>query len=131
MRKIRDELRSGGLKDPNEIIRDCARGPGSKSLNDFAVSVVMAIYLRQPATTLKNYVAQVFSATGILVGRSTISRLFNYGFQFCGSLRMPNCVPLDKFKPLNILRLDDYRAVLQLLLYMDSNHHRLREAYQR
>ena len=58
--------------------------------------------------------------------RSTISRLFNYSLEFRGSLRMPNCVPLDKFKPLNILRLDDYRAVLQLLLYMDGSHRRLK-----
>ena len=115
--KVEEELISSGqVIDPKEIVcnRDIPSGPGSKSLSDLDVFVVLLLYHQEPSRTLKSYVLGLYMNTGTLVHKSTISRFFKYGFKIKGSLCKPNLIPYDKFRPENLERALDYLMTVSL-----------------
>lgn len=61
-----------------------------------------------PFQTRRCYCIQLREITGKDVSESTITNFFLRGFAIKGSLRKPNQVPKDKFKPANIQRYFEY-----------------------
>ena len=54
-------------------------------------------------------------SAGTKVSRSIVSRWFNYFFPISGKFRKPNLVPIDKFKPSNMLKAEEYISVLSCI----------------
>jgi hypothetical protein len=81
---------------------------GSKSLSLEDELFLLTLYRLQPSTSLKAYVKALFDEKETTVSRMTISRWFNTRFPFKGK-KVKTCnVPLDKFKPSNIIRWKEY-----------------------
>ena len=69
----------------------------------------------KPARPNTDYVAQLFTFYGTLILASFISVWFKTRFDFKGSFRKPNLVPLDKFRPENVVRYIEFKLKCQLL----------------
>jgi hypothetical protein len=83
-------------------------GMGSKSLSLEDEIFLLTLYRLQPATSLNAYVKALFQKKGTKVSRATLSRWLLTRFPFKGK-KVKTCnVPLDKFKPENILRWKEY-----------------------
>jgi hypothetical protein len=63
----------------------------------------------------RRYKEHLFAYTGTAVSESVVSPSFNHGFSISGRFRKPNLVPIDKFKPNNILRAQEYLMVLSTI----------------
>ena len=92
-----------------------AQGPGTKTLDKLDMVVLMFSYFDEPTQCNGSYVEHLFAYTGTVVSESVVSRFFNHGFPISGMFRMPNLVPIDKFKPDNILRAQEYLMVLSTI----------------
>ena len=70
------------------------------------------LHIKMPYRTLKDYRKRLYEFTGTLVHETTISRIFNHGFEIKGSLCKTNMVPYDKFRPENLERAIEYLLML-------------------
>ena len=102
--------------DPNYIRANgnIPSGPGSKSMTDVDMFIILALYYEEPSRSLPSYVLNLYNTTGTLVHESTISRFFTEGFMIKGSLCKANHVPLDKFRPENLERAIEYLVAISL-----------------
>jgi hypothetical protein len=137
--KVEGELLSfGRVLDPKDIRanRNIPLGPGSLSLRDIDVFVILSLYHEEPSRTQRSYVIGLFMATGRLVDGSTISRFFNHGFDIKGSLCKPNLIPYDKLRPANLERALDYLMTISMhdrtrIKFGDEKHLKGAELYCR
>ena len=106
--KIMDEVDSGGIVDPATVDPERERGPGSMTLDLEDELLLLRLHQWKPSMRLSQYCMYLRVQRGTIVSESTISRWFLTRFPFKGSFRKPNLVPIDKFKPNNILRAKDY-----------------------
>jgi transposase len=111
--KVENELLlSGRVVHPNEIQQECQLGPGAKTIDSLDAFVLLMLYLEEPSRSLSSYAKYLFLLTGNNVSESTVSRFWNHAFPIRGALRKPNMVPIDKFKPENILRAHEYLQIV-------------------
>ena len=76
----------------------------------------------------------LFFTTGTIVSQSTISRFFNHGFEIRGNFLKPDLIPIDKFRPENIARAEEFLAFLtqqdmRRVKFGDEKHLRGSELY--
>jgi len=117
VRKVMEELRSEtGILDPRCKKPQRLKGPGSRSLDSYDVATLIVLLRQNPSRTLDSYRRELFNATGTITSTSTLCRFWQSGFDTPASLRKPNMIPIDKFKPNNISRAIDY---IQLVLSLD------------
>ena len=107
-----EHMLNGGIVDPRENRQARAIGAGSKSLDKMDECVLLFLYLQEPTRSNRSYVDNLLELTGTTVSASTVSRFFNHAFPISGRFRKPNLVPIDKFKPENLLRAQEYLMVL-------------------
>ena len=118
-RKVLKEIEHyGEVIDPKELtyIRkeyDPNKGAGSRSLLPEHEMFLLSLRSENPCRPLSNYRLELYRQFDVSVSETTISRWFNTRFEFKGNLRKPNLVPLDKFRPLNILRYADFMATIK------------------
>jgi transposase len=94
---------------------------GCKALSVEDEVFLLTLYRLEPSTSLACYVKVLFEKKGTKVSPATLSRWFNMRFPFKGK-KVKTCnVPLDKFKPANILRWKEY-----ILEIKDFAPHRLK-----
>ena len=84
------------------------RGIGSKCLSLEDQQILLELLHRNPFRTRRNYVNRLAEITGTRVSESTISQFFLRGFPIRGSLRKPDMIPKDKFKPENVVQYFEY-----------------------
>jgi hypothetical protein len=107
--KVIGELESGnGILDPACKKPQRLKGPGSRSFDSFDVACLIYLLRRNPTRSLESYRRELFLNTGTITSTSTICRFWQRGFDTPASLRKPNLIPIDKFKPENIERAVDY-----------------------
>lgn len=106
--KVLDELNTFGTVVESKSKYSGPRGIGSKSLTLEDQWVLLELLERNPFRTRRNYVYRLRQITGTCVSESTISQFFLRGFPIRGSLRKPDLVPKDKFKPENVARYFEY-----------------------
>ena len=134
---IEDELKTHGrILDPSEKIKDIPRGPGSKSMDEFDMFIILVIYYADPTTTLHEYSRKLQIITGAAVSKSVISRFLLKGFLFKGTLCKPNKIPYDKFRPQNLAKADEYLFFLSLfyrekIKFCDHKHAKTETLYNR
>lgn len=115
--KVEEELvKYNRVRDPKEIRenRDVPSGPGAVSLDEFDVFVLLMLHNDKPYRTLKDYRKRLYEFTGTLVHESTISRIFNHGFDIKGTLCKTNMIPYDKFRPENLERAIEYLLMISV-----------------
>jgi len=130
VKKIEGEIWCHGRVLPPAEIRasqDRHVGPGSQSLCQFEMFIIIRLCWADPKRHIRNYKDWLLLLTGNVVSRDTISRVILYAFPFKGSLRKPNLVPLDKFKPENHVRAYEYLKALftlhpEKVLFVDEKH---------
>ena len=138
-KKVADEMETeGAVVDPAESYkgRTIQRGPGSKSLDSRDCFILMYLYLEEPSRTLSDYAHWLCYYTGTLVDRSTISRWFLDAFPISGRLCSVDKVPIDKFRPDNILRAYEYVSIIvhiapERLVYGDEKLLKGQELFNR
>jgi transposase len=77
-------------------------------LDSFDVAVLVRLLRENPSRSLASYQRELFHQTGTIASKSTLSRLWKNGFEIAATLRQPNLVPIDKYKPENIERAVEY-----------------------
>jgi len=114
VRKVEKELLDyGRVLAPNEKPRHCKyKGPGSKTLDEFDTWIILQLYLAEPSRCLPSYVRWLKQLIGTEVSESTISRFFKEAFPYSATLRRPNLVPFDKFRPENCMKAIDYLNII-------------------
>jgi hypothetical protein len=125
--KVVSEVKSGALINPHLQVRYCARGAGSLTILYKDGLLLLALWAKNNQTTLKAYSRCLYLATGKFVSRNTICQWFLTAMPFKGGLRIVNQVPIDKYKPKNILRLLKFMdKILRINPYRlkicDENH---------
>ena len=128
--KVEAELFAQGRVIPPEEIRanqDRPVGPGSQSLCQFELYIIMMLYWEDPKRHLRNYKDWLLLLTGNSVSKDTINRVLLYGFPYKGNMVKPNLVPLDKFKPENQVRAYEYLEFLFAVqpgkvIFVDEKH---------
>lgn len=111
VRKIELELETNGCiqspAPPNLSVKR-KKGIGSHSLKQSDVDVLLQMMEENPFQTRRSYCTKLRKMTGTSISESTISNFFLRGFSIKGSLRKPNHIPRDKFKPANVERYFQY-----------------------
>ena len=87
-------------------------GPGARTLGNVDAFVLLHLYLEEPSRSLLSYKENLFLLTGTTVSKTTINRFFLKSFPTKGGLCLPNLVPLDKFKPENIIRAQEFVQII-------------------
>lgn len=137
--KIEGELLTHGrVLPPSEIRASADRpvGPGALSLSTVDQYVILRLYFEEPSRTLKSYKDNLAFLTGTEVSIDTVSRVLLDGFPYKGSLVKPNLVPLDKFKPQNVVRAFEFLQILFTLqptkiIFADEKHVKGEELFSR
>ena len=112
VRKIEQELlQFGEVQAPKVQAR--STGIGSRSLSVEDMAVLLALLERNPFRTRRSYVNRLRDITGTIVSESVISRFFLNAFPIRGSLRKPDMIPRDKFKPDNVMKWFEYAAMIK------------------
>ena len=110
--KIEQELNLHGQVLPPSNRKRKRGGVGADSLSEEDEAVLYHLYQRNPFRTRRNYCVRLRQITGTVVSESTITRFFLNGFPIKGSLRKPDMIPVDKFKPENIIRYFEFVEVI-------------------
>lgn len=105
----------GGVIDPKTITQKRVRGAGEKTFDQFDHCILIILYLEEPSRSNASYVENLYAATGTSTSTSTISRWFNSFFPIKGRFCQPNMVPIDKFKPENLWKAEEYLAALAVI----------------
>ena len=106
--KVICEVKSGALINPRLQVIYCAQGAGSLTISYEDGMFLLALRAKNNQTMLKAYCRCLYSATGKLVLQNTICQWFLMAMSFKGGLWNVNQVPIDKYKPENILRLLEF-----------------------
>lgn len=139
VKKIESELWCHGrVLSPQECRANEDRpvGPGSISLCQTEMYIIIRLYYENPSRHLRDYRDHIMLITGNQVSIDTISRVLLHGFPFKGSLVKTNLLPIDKFKPENEVRAFEYLEVLFYLhpykvIFVDEKHLRGEDYYSR
>ena len=106
VKKIEEELwLYNRVLSPEEIRANADRpvGPGSIALCQYDFFIIMRLYWKDPSRGVKSYRDHLHLFTGKRVSEDTIRRVFEDGFLYKGTRIKPNLIPLDKFKPANVV----------------------------
>jgi hypothetical protein len=132
--RVAQELDSGGIIDPRTARHHCERGPGSLTLDDYDLCVLILLLRENPSRSLESYCRNLFDITGTIVSTSTVSRVWSHAFELKASFLKPNLVPRDKFKYENVARAREFIDVVQRidpvrLKFCDEKHLKGAEIY--
>jgi transposase len=89
---------------------------------------LLALRAEKPARPNRDYIANLATYSGTVVSSTFISEWFRTRFDYKGSFRKPNLVPLDKFRRENVIRFVEYKLKCQLLFdhsmfcFIDEKH---------
>ena len=103
--KVLKELNvNGRVLRPMEIERKkrCTK------ISGFAATVILRLYMEEPSRLKRSHRDLLFAYTGIVVCESTINNFFLHALPFQGSMVKPNLVPLDKFRPDNVVNMIEF-----------------------
>jgi transposase len=115
-KKVINELKSDdGLIDSDSARPQRIKGPGSRSLDSFDIVVLLFLVTTKPQLSLQGYQRELFQRTATIVSRSTISRFWKNGLEIAATLRRPDLVPIDKFKPENLERAVEYIQIVSMI----------------
>lgn len=117
VRKVYGEMldNNGSIIDPRTQVQNRARGAGAYTFSEFDHYVLLFLYLEEPSRTNASYVERLYSITGTVTSKSVVSRWFNHFFPISGKFRKPNLVPVDKFKPQNYWKAQEYLEAISLI----------------
>jgi len=105
------------VQPPDAKERNIPHGAGSKTLFWNDKLVLLQVYYANPKSLLHHYQVALYQRTGTFVSKSTLSAWFRTQFPAKMSFRKTDKVPLDKFKPENILRIHEYHLTVNLVLH--------------
>ena len=113
---IEELLETGTLLDP-EIIKKArlADRPQIYHLSIEEEMFLLALRTEQPSRPNVSYVIELLNHYGTCVTAQFIGKWFAKRFDYRGVFKKPNLVPLDKFKPENFLRYQEWRLLLAQL----------------
>lgn len=113
IRKVINEIHvHGKVLHPNSIEQARDRGAGAIALDRHDSIILLNLYYREPARSLRSYVEGLFLYTGKLVGVSTISDFWLRAFPISASLRETNTIPENKFSEYNLFRAHEYLNII-------------------
>ena len=109
---------------------------GSKTFDEIDIEVLLHLRRVQPNRPLRSYRRDLFIITGTVASESLISKFFLHNFKHRGILTKSSHVPIDKYKPDNILRAYEYKAYIQgidprRIKFGDEKHLKGKEIFNR
>ncbi len=115
-RCIRDSENAGSLTDPEATTSEIRRDKEKHFyLNPTEELFLLALRAEDPARPNRDYITQLALYYGTSVSLSFISLWFKTRFDYKGSFRKPNLVPLDKFRQENVIRFVESKLKCSLL----------------
>ena len=129
-RKVIIELENtGSLTDPEATNCEKRREKEKQYYLDPTEELfLLALRAENPGRTNHDYCTQLALYYGTTVSTSFISDWFRTRFDYKGSFRKPNLVPLDKFRQENVIRFVEYKLKCALLTdksrfcFIDEKH---------
>ena len=79
-------------------------GAGSYTFDSIDYYYIIFLYNTNNTRTIKNYVSSMFDDMGVIVSKSTVRNVLENSYEYKAKLRSANIVPLDKFRPANIVK---------------------------
>lgn len=98
----REYYSTGTVTSPDERHVQILKKRVPRKLGPLESVVLLSLRVDDDRRSLRDYCRALFLDTGTMVSPETVDRFFKTRFEFRGSLRKPNLVPLDKWKPRNI-----------------------------
>ena len=89
-------------------------GKGSMKLTMVDQFFLLGLYNEDPSRPLYSYITELYKFSGTNVSTSTISKWFNYSFNFKASCRKTSIFPAQKFSSTNIRKLEKYVKVVSM-----------------
>ena len=115
---IKEMVLKGGVEHPTTTAdRQIQRGVGIKKLTTQDEYVLLCVYYDNPKALLRTYQERLRRDTGTVVSPATLSRWFRKRFPHRMSFRKTNKVPMDKFKPENILKIHEYNLTVSRFIH--------------
>ena len=75
-------------------------------------SYLLWLHFDSPFRPNKEYVVKMYEDRGVIMSEATVSRWFNHRFDKIGSKMKAKVVPVDKFRPGNILNYAEFCTYL-------------------
>jgi hypothetical protein len=116
--KIIHEIENGGVQEP--ISRSGSKGrklenAGIKSLSMDDELLLVQQHVRNPCTTIYQYKQLLFEQHGTTISKKTLSLWWRNRFPYAATLRKPNVIPVDKYRPENWLRYLEYIDIMRII----------------
>ena len=87
-------------------------GKGSMKLTMVDQFFLLGLYNEEPSRPLYSYVTELYKFSGTKVSTSTLSKWFNYSFNYKATCRKTSIFPAQKFSSTNIRKLEEYVKVV-------------------
>lgn len=91
------------------------KGVSSQCLFDDDTGVLLQLRHLHPSRSNKSYVANIFRLTGTIISLSFVSEFFHKIGPYSGNFTIMNKVPIDKYKPSNIVTYADYLDFISII----------------
>ena len=120
--KVLAEYRRLGLiEDPDIVkIRHTEEKKNYSKITPAVAIYLLALRADNDQLPIYEYKQKLMDDLGKYLGGTTIHNFFHERYDFKGSLRSPNLVPLDKFRHENVAKYHEFMAKLAML----PNHHK-------
>ena len=107
-----------GVEHPTTTAdRQIQRGVSTKKLTTQDEYVLLCVYYDNPKAFLRTYQERLWRETGTIVSPTLLSRWFKKRFPHRMSFQKTNKVPMDKFKPENMLKIHEYNLTIRRFIH--------------
>ena len=108
VRRIEREINEKAAVTPTVVGRKSG-GPGGYSLDALDYYLILRLYRELPTRTLASYVEELQLQHGVSVCVNTMKDVLLKSFAYRSNLHACNVVPLDKFRPTNLVKAFNFR----------------------
>ena len=124
---------TGELRDPDEAkMKKLLEGPKKYAVKNVLTpgeeNFLLSLRAEDPTRPNQSYINELYAASGRMVDSSFVSRWFQHRFEYKGSFKKSNNIPLDKFREANWFRYYEFRMYLSLAAdhmvynFLDEKH---------
>uniref|UniRef100_A0A7S1FN15 Uncharacterized protein n=1 Tax=Corethron hystrix TaxID=216773 RepID=A0A7S1FN15_9STRA len=120
--KIETELFGNGFELSSVINKPTGKNdPGHRVLDRYGHHWIIFLYLLEPSQPVKSYCDHFLILTGKRISANTMTGVLKKAHPFRGNLRCMNVVPLDKFRPDNLIKAVEVVDIISNFLLKKSN----------
>ena len=127
-------LNENHVVSPKEKRSNRPIGPGVRTIDSIDDNILVMLMNEDSRQSLADYANILNQTTVAIVSQSTISRFFNHDFDIRGNFMKWNLIPMDKFRPENIVNAEEFlrfilKQDMRRVKFGDEKHLRGSELY--